>query len=108
MKIVWNLMLVMSLLVLGIEFLQYVMDFLADVLNPFNKFGCIINLYLSMDIFLLRGCNGNSYINWGQWLEIQAHLKRVMDNRDMKGSIVSMMCRDVWSSIFSGYAQHHV
>jgi hypothetical protein len=80
-------MLVMSLLVLGIGFLQDVMDLLVDVLNPFNKYGFLINLSLSMGRFFLCGCNGKSYINWGQWLEPQAHLKRVVASRAMKGSL---------------------
>jgi hypothetical protein len=84
-------MLVMSLLVLGIGFMQDVVDLLADVLNPFNKSNYLINLSLSMGRFSLCGCNGKSYINWGHWLESQAHLKMVVASRDIKGWIVAMM-----------------
>ena len=48
LKLVWNLMLIMSLLVLGIRFIQNIMYLLADVLGVFNKFGFPINLNLSM------------------------------------------------------------
>jgi hypothetical protein len=41
LKLVWNLMLVMSLLVLGIGFLQDIMNLLLDVLDPFKKFGSL-------------------------------------------------------------------
>jgi hypothetical protein len=44
-----------------------------------------------MGIFFLCRCNGKSYINWGQWLEPQEHLKRVMASRFKKGSIVAML-----------------
>jgi hypothetical protein len=37
LKLVWNLMLVMSLLVLGIGFLQDIMNLLLDVLDPFQQ-----------------------------------------------------------------------
>jgi hypothetical protein len=37
LKLVWNLMLVMLLLVLGIGFLQDIMNLLLDVLDPFKK-----------------------------------------------------------------------
>jgi hypothetical protein len=91
LKLVWNPMLIMALLVLGIGFLQNIMNLLLDVLDSFNKFGCSINLSLSMGGLFLCRCNGQSYINWGQWLEPQAHLKRVVANRVVEGSIVAML-----------------
>ena len=42
LKIVWLLMLIMSLLVLGIGLIQDVMNLLEDVLDAFNKLGCFI------------------------------------------------------------------
>jgi hypothetical protein len=71
-------MLIMALLVLSIGFLQNIMDLLVDVLNPFNEFGGLVGLRLSMGIFFLCGCKGQCYINGAQWLKSQAHLKRVV------------------------------
>ena len=67
------------------------MDLLEDVLDSFNKYVVLICLTLSMGIFLLCGCNENSYINWGHWFETQAHLKRVVTNRAIKGSFIVML-----------------
>ena len=61
------------------------------MLDSFNKYGGLINLLLSMGRFLLCGCNGQSYINWGQWLETQAHLKNVVTSRAMKSSFIAML-----------------
>ena len=72
-------------------FFQNIMDLLADVLYVFNKVGGLIILSMSMTKFLPCGCNGKSYINWGQWLEPQAHLKRVVAGRDMKGYVIAML-----------------
>ena len=58
LELVWNLMLVMSLLVFSIGILQNVMDLLEDVMDLFNKFGGLINLGLSMGRFLLCRCKG--------------------------------------------------
>ena len=58
LELVWNPMLVMSLLVHSINLFQNVMDLLVDVLNLFNKYGGLISLKLSMGIFLLCGCKG--------------------------------------------------
>lgn len=69
LKLLWNPMLVMSLLILGTGVLKDDMDLLVDVLDLFNKLGCLINLNLSIDRFFMAGCNGNNYINWGLWLE---------------------------------------
>ena len=44
-----------SLLVFSIGLFQNVMDLLEDVLDSFNKYGGLINLSLSMGIFLLFG-----------------------------------------------------
>jgi hypothetical protein len=57
LKLAWNLMLIMSLLVLVIDFLQNIMNFLLDVLELFNKFGCSICLGLSMGGLFLCRCN---------------------------------------------------
>ena len=37
MELMWHLMLIMTLLVLSIHYVQYVMDLLADVLNALDK-----------------------------------------------------------------------
>ena len=63
LEFIWNPMLIMALLVLGIDFLQNIMDMLSGVLNLFNEPGGFVNLYVSMRIFGLCGCKGKSYIN---------------------------------------------
>jgi len=50
LKLVWNLMLVMSFLILGVRFLQNIMNLLLDVLDLFNNFGFSIRLILNMGI----------------------------------------------------------
>jgi hypothetical protein len=87
LKLVWNTMLVMSLLILGIGFLQDIMNLLLDVLDLFKKIGYHICLGLRMGILFMCICNEKSYINGGQWMEF---MKRVVSNRYVEGSIVSM------------------
>ena len=58
LELVWNPMLVMSLLVFSIELLQNVMDLLADVMDSFKKYGGLIGLSLGTGRFILCGCNG--------------------------------------------------
>jgi hypothetical protein len=93
LKFVWYPMLIMVLLVLGIGFLHDIMNLLLDVLDVLNKFGCPISLCFSMRGLFLCGCNGQSYVNGGQWLEPQAHLKRVVANRVVEGFVVVMLNR---------------
>ena len=81
----------MALLVLGINFLQNIMDLLSDVLNLFNEPGGFVGLYMSMRRFGLCGCKGKSYINGAQWLKSQAYLKRVVASRVVNSSIVAML-----------------
>lgn len=69
LEFMWNLMLIMTLLVLGIDFLQNIKDLLLDVLNPFNEPSGFFNLYVRMGRVGLYGCNGKSYINEGQMIE---------------------------------------
>ena len=84
-------MLIMALLVLGIGFLQNIMDMLSDVLNLFNKPSGFVSLCVSMRGFSLCGCKGKGYINGPQLLKSQAYLKRVVANRAMNSSIVAML-----------------
>jgi hypothetical protein len=91
LKLVLYLMLIMALLVLGTGFLQNIMKFLLDVLDSLKKFGFSINLGLSMGGLFLCSFNGQSYINGGQWVEPQAHLKWVVANRAVKGFVVAML-----------------
>ena len=74
LEFVWNLMLIMVLLVLGIGFLQNIMHLLSDVLNLFNEPGGFVGLYVSMRGFGLCVCKGKSYINGAQWLKSHAYL----------------------------------
>jgi hypothetical protein len=48
LEVVWQSMLIMSLLVLSIGSVQYVMNLLADVLNVLNEVVCLIHLRLDM------------------------------------------------------------
>ena len=66
------------------------MDLLVDVMDLFNKFGGLSILSLSMVIFILCGCKEQSYINWGQWLECEAHLKLDVFSRAMNGYIIAI------------------
>ena len=90
LKLVWNLMLIMLLLVLGIGFLENIINLLVNVLDPLYEFGYFIHLNLRVVRLLLCGFKVESYINQGQWLKPQAHLKRFIDYRAMKISIVAM------------------
>ena len=91
LEIAWNPVLVMSLFILSIGLFQNVLDLLANLLDSFNKYGGIISLSMSMIIFLLCGCKGQSYINWGQLLETQGHLKKVVTDRAMKRFVIAML-----------------
>jgi len=44
LRLMWNPVLVISLLVLGISFLQDIINMLLEVLDPFKKFGYPIYL----------------------------------------------------------------
>jgi hypothetical protein len=48
LEVVWHPMLIMSVLVLSIGFVQDVMNLLEDVLNVLNEVVCLINLRLDM------------------------------------------------------------
>ena len=74
LEFVWNPMLIMALLVLGIGFLQNIMDLLSDVLNIFNEPDGFVGLCVSMRIFRLCGYRGKSYINGVQWFKYHAYL----------------------------------
>ena len=91
LEFVWNLMLIMVLLVLGIQFLQNIMDLLSDVMNILNEPGGFVSLCVSMRGFSLCGCKGKSYINGAQWLKSQAYLKRVVANRAVNSSIAVVL-----------------
>jgi hypothetical protein len=84
-------MMIVVIPILGIGFLQNIMNLLLDVLDSLDKFGYSINLGLSMGGLCLCKCNGQSYVNVGQWLEPQAHLKRVVANRVVEGFVVAML-----------------
>jgi hypothetical protein len=69
LKIVWYLMLILVLLVLGIGFLQNIMNLLLYVLDSLKKFVYSISLDLRMGGIFLCNFNGKSYVKEGQWLE---------------------------------------
>ena len=91
LEFVWNPMLIMSLLVLGIGFVQNIMDLLSDVINLFNEPDGFVGLCVGMRGFGLCGCKGKSYINGTQWLKSRAYLKRVTTSRVMNSSIVDVL-----------------
>ena len=65
----WNPMLIMALLILGISFLQDVLDLFTNVLNMFNESSCSIHLYVLMGRGVLCGCKWEGDINGSQGLE---------------------------------------
>jgi hypothetical protein len=91
LEFVWNLMMIMVLLVLGIGFLQNIMDMLFDVSNPFNEPVFFFGLHASMRRLSLCGFKGRSYINGDQWLKPQASLKWAMASRAMNSSVVVVL-----------------
>jgi hypothetical protein len=91
LKLVWYPMLIMALLVLGIGFLNNVMNLLLNVLDLLKKFGYSINIGLSIGGLFMCIWNVHSYVNGVQWMEPQAHLKSTMDNRYVEGSILAML-----------------
>ena len=91
LEFVWNPMLITTLLVLGIGFLQNILDLLSDVLNLFNEPGGFVILCVSMRGFDLCGCKRKSYINGAQWLKSQAYLKWVVSSRAMNRYVVVVL-----------------
>ena len=91
LEFVWDSMLIMALLVLGIGFLQNIMNLLSDVLNPFNEPSGFVNLCVSMRGFGLCGCKGKSYINGAQWLKPKVYLKRIVTSRYMKRFVIVVL-----------------
>ena len=88
---VWNTMLIMVLLVIGIGFLQSIMNLFSDVMNLFNEPSGFFVLGVIMIRFCLCGCKGKSYINGAQWLKSQAYLKQVVATRVVNSSIVDVL-----------------
>ena len=84
-------MLIMALLILGIGFLQDVMDLFLNVLNSFNEPGCSVHLYVLMGRISLCGCKWEGDINGSQGLESEAYMKRVVSSTAMNGSIVTVL-----------------
>ena len=83
-------MLIMALLILGISFLQDVLDLFTNVLNSFNEPGCSFHLCVLMGRVSLCGCKWEGNINGSQGLEFEAYLKSVVSNRAMNASIVTV------------------
>ena len=65
----WNSMLIMVLLILGIGFLQDVLDLFTNVLNSFNEPGCYVRLCVLMGRVGLCGYKWEGNINGSQGLE---------------------------------------
>lgn len=101
LKLVWNPMLSMSLIVHGILFLHDNMKLLLDMLDLLKIIFFFIFFYLNMGGCCWWVLNGNNYINWDHWLEPKEHLKRIVANRSMErllylfwtyGRILSHVC----------------
>ena len=58
LKFVWYLMMIVELIVLGIGFLNNIMNLLLDVLDALNKFGCLTNLGMRMGGLFVCNYNG--------------------------------------------------
>jgi hypothetical protein len=91
LEFVWDPMLIMAPLVLGIGFMQYIMDLFSNVLHLFNEPSGFVGWCVSMRRFGLCGCKGKSYINGAEWLKSQAYLKWVMANRVVNSFVVAML-----------------
>jgi hypothetical protein len=65
----WNPMLIMALLILGIGFLQDVLDLFTNVLNSFNEPSCSVRVCVLMGRVGLCGCKWEGDINRSQGLE---------------------------------------
>jgi hypothetical protein len=109
-------MLIILLLALGVAFLQNTINLLEEVLDPFNKFGFSVFLSLSMRGLFLCNAIGRatsyvncSYVNWGQWKECKAPLKRVMTNRTMKQSVETFIqCTWILGIVHSEDMHNHI
>jgi len=77
LKLMWHLMLIMTLFILSIIFIQDIMKSIAYLLNVFNKIDFVINSQLNMSIFFLCSCKRHCNINGIQWLKSKTHLKWV-------------------------------
>ena len=56
-------MLIMSVLLLSIGFVQYVMNLLADVLNVLNEDVCFVSFRLNMSRIILSSRQWHGYVN---------------------------------------------
>ena len=63
LKLVWHPMLIMSLLVLSIRFLQNVMDLLANMLDVLNEVVCLICFRLDMSRIYMSSCKWHGHID---------------------------------------------
>jgi hypothetical protein len=81
----------MALLVLNIEFLQNLVDLLADVLNPFNESGGFFDRRMIMGRVFLCGGKRKCKINGSQGLESRTHLKWAMASGAMESLVVTVL-----------------
>lgn len=91
LKLLWNPMLIMSLLLLGIGLLKDVMNLLAYVLDVFNKPICFISLRLYMCGFCLCSRMRHDNINQKQWLKSQNHLKWTATNQAIESFVIVLL-----------------
>ena len=63
MELVWQPMLIMSLLVLSIDSVQYVMDLLANVMNVLNEVVFLFKFELDMSQIFLSSYKWYGHIN---------------------------------------------
>jgi hypothetical protein len=84
-------MVIMVFLVLSIDFLQNLLDMLADVLNTLNESGGFINRKMIMGRVCLSSGKRKCNINGSQGLESYPHLKWAMASGAMESPVVTML-----------------
>jgi hypothetical protein len=84
-------MLITTLLLLRIGFMQNIMDLLANVMNTFNKIGGFVSFILNMGRFYLCGHKGQCNINGIQRLDSQPHLEGLATTQAMEIYVVVVL-----------------
>jgi len=91
MKLMRHLMLIVSLLVLGIGFIQDVMNLLVNLLDALYKPSCFINLRLYMCGLCLCSHKRHDNINQTQWLRYHTHLEGASAHPSMERFVIVML-----------------
>jgi hypothetical protein len=81
LKLVWYPMLIMALACTWHWISAKYHELVVGCVGFIQQIWLLNQPQSSMGGLFLCSCNGKSYVNGGQWLEPQAHLKRVVANR---------------------------